>query len=130
MARPGFARSGPAPMLRHVDRWTTIIEPFRIKSVEPIRMTSVAEREEHLREEVRVRDVSGRLCRRGRARCAEVLTVIADQEEEADCDRDHRRVAGERPEAARLRDEALSLLFHQSDPTSALRRRTRWTSTS
>ncbi|MGZ6213710.1 MAG: tryptophanase [Candidatus Limnocylindria bacterium] len=33
-----------------MDRWKTIIEPFRIKSVEPIRMTSVAEREEHLRE--------------------------------------------------------------------------------
>jgi tryptophanase len=28
-----------------VDRWQTIIEPFRIHSVEPIRMTSVAERE-------------------------------------------------------------------------------------
>jgi tryptophanase len=33
-----------------VERWKTIIEPFRIKSVEPIRMTSVQEREEHLRE--------------------------------------------------------------------------------
>jgi tryptophanase len=33
-----------------VDRWKTIIEPFRIKSVEPIRMTSVEEREAHLRE--------------------------------------------------------------------------------
>jgi tryptophanase len=29
-----------------MDRWRTIIEPFRIKSVEPIRMTTVAEREE------------------------------------------------------------------------------------
>jgi tryptophanase len=28
-----------------VDRWRTIIEPFRIHSVEPIRMTTVAERE-------------------------------------------------------------------------------------
>ena len=28
-----------------MDRWQTIIEPFRIHSVEPIRMTSVAERE-------------------------------------------------------------------------------------
>jgi tryptophanase len=28
-----------------VDRWQTIIEPFRIHSVEPIRMTTVAERE-------------------------------------------------------------------------------------
>jgi tryptophanase len=37
-------------MLLCVDRWTTIIEPFRIKSVEPIRMTSVTERETHLRE--------------------------------------------------------------------------------
>ena len=32
-----------------MDRWRTIIEPFRIKSVEPIRITSVAERDEHLR---------------------------------------------------------------------------------
>jgi len=32
-----------------VDRWQTIIEPFRIHSVEPIRMTSVAERETALR---------------------------------------------------------------------------------
>ena len=31
-----------------MERWTTIIEPFRIKSVEPIRMTTVAEREEKL----------------------------------------------------------------------------------
>ena len=37
-------------MLPFVDQWKTIIEPFRIKSVEPIRMTSVAERERHLRE--------------------------------------------------------------------------------
>ncbi|HEY8772242.1 MAG TPA: tryptophanase [Candidatus Limnocylindria bacterium] len=33
-----------------MERWKTIIEPFRIKSVEPIRMTSVEEREAHLRE--------------------------------------------------------------------------------
>jgi tryptophanase len=33
-----------------MERWRTIIEPFRIKSVEPIRMTSVAEREAKLRE--------------------------------------------------------------------------------
>lgn len=33
-----------------MERWRTIIEPFRIKSVEPIRMTSVAEREGKLRE--------------------------------------------------------------------------------
>jgi tryptophanase len=32
-----------------VERWHTIIEPFRIKSVEPIRLTTVAERDEHLR---------------------------------------------------------------------------------
>ncbi len=37
-------------MLRVMDRWKTIIEPFRIKSVEPIRMTSVEERDRHLRE--------------------------------------------------------------------------------
>jgi tryptophanase len=34
---------------RRMDRWQTIIEPFRIKSVEPIRMTTVAEREAKLR---------------------------------------------------------------------------------
>jgi tryptophanase len=28
-----------------VDRWKTIFEPFRIHSVEPIRMSTVAERE-------------------------------------------------------------------------------------
>jgi tryptophanase len=33
-----------------MERWLTIIEPFRIKSVEPIRMTSVAEREAKLRD--------------------------------------------------------------------------------
>ena len=33
-----------------MERWRTIIEPFRIKSVEPIRMTTVAEREACLRE--------------------------------------------------------------------------------
>jgi tryptophanase len=32
-----------------MDRWQTIIEPFRIHSVEPIRMTTVAEREQALR---------------------------------------------------------------------------------
>jgi tryptophanase len=35
-------------MLGRMDRWQTIIEPFRIHSVEPIRMTSVAERERAL----------------------------------------------------------------------------------
>ena len=33
-----------------MEPWKTIIEPFRIKSVEPIRITSVDEREQHLRE--------------------------------------------------------------------------------
>jgi tryptophanase len=37
-------------MLHLVEPWKTIIEPFRIKSVEPIRITSVAERDDHLRE--------------------------------------------------------------------------------
>ena len=31
-----------------MDRWKTIIEPFRIHSIEPIRMSSVAERERAL----------------------------------------------------------------------------------
>ncbi|HYM52018.1 MAG TPA: tryptophanase [Candidatus Dormibacteraeota bacterium] len=33
-----------------MERWKTIIEPFRIKSVEPIRLTTVEERDAHLRE--------------------------------------------------------------------------------
>jgi tryptophanase len=33
-----------------VERWRTIIEPFRIKSVEPIRLTTREERERHLEE--------------------------------------------------------------------------------
>ncbi len=36
--------------LRGMERWKTIIEPHRIKSVEPIRMTSVEERDAHLRQ--------------------------------------------------------------------------------
>ena len=45
MARRALRRLGYA---RSVDRWQTIIEPFRIHSVEPIRMTSVTEREKAL----------------------------------------------------------------------------------
>ena len=37
-------------MTLSVPAFRTIIEPFRIKSVEPIRMTSAAEREQHLRD--------------------------------------------------------------------------------
>src|SRR5688500_10577109 len=35
---------------RRVDEWRTIIEPFRIKSVEPSRMTTTGERDAKLRE--------------------------------------------------------------------------------
>jgi len=35
--------------VEQADRWRTIIEPFRIHSVEPIRMTTVAEREAALK---------------------------------------------------------------------------------
>ena len=38
-------RLEPSAMARNMDGWQTIIEPFRIHSVEPIRMTTVAERE-------------------------------------------------------------------------------------
>src|SRR6266699_4099934 len=31
-----------------MERWKTIIEPFRIKSVEPVRLTTVAERQQKL----------------------------------------------------------------------------------
>jgi tryptophanase len=37
-------------MLPRMERWTTIIEPFRIKSVEPVRQTTVEERQAKLEE--------------------------------------------------------------------------------
>ena len=39
----------PAVYARTMDRWKTIIEPFRIHSVEPIRLTTVEERDRALR---------------------------------------------------------------------------------
>src|SRR5207247_151916 len=59
--RSASRRSSPSPSWPHcapgdrlssaaMERWHTIIEPFRIKSVEPIRMTTVAERDEKLAE--------------------------------------------------------------------------------
>jgi tryptophanase len=48
MARPAGHDASAYP--DEVERWRTIIEPFRIKSVEPIRLTTVAERDAHLRE--------------------------------------------------------------------------------
>src|SRR3954467_1365735 len=50
MAHPlaAAAISKPPWEAWRMDQWRTIIEPFRIHSVEPIRMTTRAEREEHL----------------------------------------------------------------------------------
>jgi tryptophanase len=48
MPRPAGQDASAYP--DEVERWRTIIEPFRIKSVEPIRLTTVAERDAHLRE--------------------------------------------------------------------------------
>ena len=43
-------RATRRPYAHGVDRWQTIIEPFRIHSVEPIRITTVQERDAALRE--------------------------------------------------------------------------------
>lgn len=49
-AQPRVARRGEERILRPVDRWKTIIEPFRIHSVEPIRMSTREERQARLEE--------------------------------------------------------------------------------
>src|SRR4029078_2043504 len=46
-APPG-SREASRPYAHLVDRWRTIIEPFRIHSVEPIRLTTEREREQAL----------------------------------------------------------------------------------
>src|SRR4029078_12004871 len=43
-APPG-SREASRPYPRLVDRWRTIIEPFRIHSVEPIRLTTIEQRD-------------------------------------------------------------------------------------
>ncbi len=44
----GLPGASPAAYSPAMDRWTTIIEPFRIHAVEPIRLTTEAERERAL----------------------------------------------------------------------------------
>ena len=60
-----------------MERWKTIIEPFRIKSVEPVRLTTVAERQQKLPDGNVIRD-DRRIADRTGAH-AFANTIVTDQ---------------------------------------------------